>query len=95
MTIYRVKQTTMIRLYTILNDPIKYKLLCWYVRKYNIAKYNRYNQIKFSQKDPRYERGYRIPDRPTMEEIAMDYKKAFLDTRTKNQITVWLFEVIE
>ena len=30
-----------------------------------------------------------------MEEIAMDYKKAFLDTRTKNQIIVWLFEVIE
>lgn len=85
----------MIRLYTILNDPIKYKLLLWYVRKYNIAKYNRYNQIKFSQKDSRYERGYRIPDRTTMEEIAMDYKKAFLDTRTKNQITVWLFEVID
>ena len=85
----------MIRLYTILNDPIKYKTLLTYVRKYNPTKYNRYNQLKFSQKDPRYVRGYRIPDMDTMLEIAWDYKKIFLDTRRKEQIAFWLLEVID
>lgn len=85
----------MIRLYTILNDPIKYKTLLRYVRKYNPSKYTRYNQIKFSQKDARYVRGYRIPDMDTMLEIAWDYKKIFLDTRKKEQIAFWLLEVID
>jgi len=85
----------MIRLYTILNDPIKYKTLLTYVRKYNPTKYHRYNQLKFSQKDARYVRGYRIPDMDTMLEIAWDYKKIFLDTRKKEQIAFWLLEVIE
>jgi len=85
----------MIRLYTILNDPIKYKTLLRYVRKYNPSKYTRYNQIKFSQKDPRYVRGFRIPDMDTMEQIAWDYKKAFIDTRSKKDIALWLLEIID
>jgi len=85
----------MIRLYTILNDQIKYKTLLRYVRKYNPSKYTRYNQIKFSQKDPRYVRGYSIPWMDTMLDIASDYKKAFIDNRTKREIAFWLLEIID
>ena len=82
----------MIRLYTILNDPIKYKTLLTYVRKYNPTKYNRYNQLKFSQKDPRYVRGFRTPDMNTMLEIAWDYKKVFLDKRSRMDVAIWLLQ---
>jgi hypothetical protein len=85
----------MIRLYTILNDPIAYKKLLVYVRKYHIERYHRYNQLKYSQKDPRYVRGFRIPDMDTMEQIAWDYKKAFIDTRSKKDIALWLLEITE
>ena len=85
----------MIRLYNILNDQIKYKTLLRYVRKYNPEKYNRYNQIKFSQKDERYQLWYRIPWMDTMLDIAWDYKKAFIDSRTKREIAFWLLEVID
>ena len=85
----------MIRLYTILNDPIAYKKLLIYVRKYHPERYNRYNQLKFSQKDQRYKRGFRIPDMDTMEEIALDYKKVFLDTRSRKDIALWLLEITD
>jgi hypothetical protein len=40
-------------------------------------------------------RGFRIPDMDTMEEIALDYKKVFLDTRSKKDIALWLLEIID
>ena len=59
---------------------IKYKTLLRYVRKYNPEKYNRYNQIKFSQKDERYQLGYRNLEMDTMLDIVWDYKKRLLIT---------------
>lgn len=82
----------MIRLYDVLNDPVAYKKLLRYVRKYNISAYNRYNQIKASVHDTRYKLGYRTPWMDTMLDIAWDYKKTFLDTRTKQEIALWLLE---
>ena len=53
-----------------------------------------YNQIKFSQKDERYQLGYRIPWMDTMLDIAWDYKKRLLITE-QSRDRLWLLEVIE
>ena len=81
----------MIRLYTILNDPIAYKKTTFvYVRKYHPERYNRYNQLQIlPEEDLRYKQGFRIPDMDTMEEIALDTR--FLDNDL--QIFLWLLEI--